>query len=450
MKRALFLLLLLSCAAGPASGLAANRPALIAFWSDRAGLPGVWVMKSDGTGRRLLTGARSRAKRGDFSPNGSMLTFDGQPPQGDAADFDIQVIGVDGRGRKRLTHGPARDLEPRWSPTGRRSCFSGSAATSVHPSIWTVRPSGGIPRRLAAGSSPVWSADGSKLLFSRPAARGQDIYVMHADGTGARPFYRSRDDDYPSAWSNDGKRILFTRISRTTQQADVWAMKAAVLHDRSVEEARALAPACHRFFCDTIDVAGEEVSMRRSLAIGIVGGCVWLQLACGSGVLSGGGDAGSPVGTAGAGGRIPPLSLGGRGGGGGWASGGATPDPFGDCARPMPAVPVPPNLVIGLDTSSAMNDRPCAGCDAMSRWASAVDAINQTVRVTEQDVRWGLELIRRRHERVRHGRRCRRAPDAGGVPWIATALPRARMSAAALPVPAIDQPAAPCLWRASN
>lgn len=226
MKRPLFLLLLLSCATGAASGSASNRPALIAFWSDRAGLPGVWVMKSDGTGRRLLTGARSRAKRGDFSPNGSMLTFDGQPSQGDVFDFDIQVIGVDGRGRKRLTHGPARDLEPRWSPDGKTIVFQRQRSDLGSPSIWTVRPSGGIPRRLAAGSSPVWSADGSKLLFSRPAARGQDIYVMHADGTGARPFYRSRDDDYPSAWSNDGKRILFTRISRTTQQADVWAMKA--------------------------------------------------------------------------------------------------------------------------------------------------------------------------------------------------------------------------------
>ena len=59
----------------------------------------------------------------------------------------------------------------------------------------------------------------------------------------------------------------------------------------------------------------------------------------------------------------------------------------------VPAIPVPPTLVIALDTSSAMNDLPCAGCDTMSRWVSAVDAINATTAVTQQDVRWGLELI---------------------------------------------------------
>jgi hypothetical protein len=139
--------------------------------------------------------------------------------------------------------------------------------------------------------------------------------------------------------------------------------------------------------------------MRRSLAIGIVGGCVWLQLACGSGVLSGGGDAGPPAGAAGAGGRINPIGLGGsgvvggQGGVAGWGSGGAPSDPFSACARPMPAVPVPPSLVIALDTSPAMNDLPCAGCDSMSRWANATRAINQGVEATQQDVRWGLELI---------------------------------------------------------
>ena len=116
--------------------------------------------------------------------------------------------------------------------------------------------------------------------------------------------------------------------------------------------------------------------MRRSLAIGIVGGCVWLQLACGRGVLSGGGDAGPRVGTAGAGGRFPILGAGGIGDiGGGGAPSGDAGDPFAACNQPMPVVPVPPTHVILLDSSSAMNGVPCAArrsisCIAHERFSS--------------------------------------------------------------------------------
>ena len=135
--------------------------------------------------------------------------------------------------------------------------------------------------------------------------------------------------------------------------------------------------------------------MRRSLAIGIVGGCVWLQLACGSGVLSGGSDAGPRVGTAGAGGRFPILGTGGIGGiGGGGVSFGDGGDPYAACNRPTPVVPVPPTHVLVLDSSSAMDGLPCTGCGITeSRWANAVEALNATVSVTQADVRWGLDLF---------------------------------------------------------
>jgi TolB protein len=210
-----------------AHGSSAAKGSLIAFWSDRGGLPGVWVMKTDGSARRLLTGTRARAKRSDFSPNGRMLVFDGQPARGNVFDFDIQVIRVDGRGRKRLTHGPARDLEPRWSPDGKAIVFQRQYGEFGPRSIWTIRPSGKGLRRLAEGSSPVWSADGRTLLFARATAEelGTDIYRMNADGTGAGLLYRSPDDDVPSAAAKDG-RILFTRLSRSRPAADVYLMKS--------------------------------------------------------------------------------------------------------------------------------------------------------------------------------------------------------------------------------
>jgi TolB protein len=198
---------------------------MVAFWSDRAGLPGVWVMNADGSSRRLLTGTRSRSKRGDFSPSGRMIVFDGQPPSGEVFDFDIQVVGVDGHGRHRLTHGPARDLEPRWSPDGSAIVFQRQYGEFGAHSIWTIRSAGGRATRLTAGFSPTWSPDGRRLLFSRDTRRwGSDVYVMGADGRNVRLFFRSADDDFAAAWNRRG--VLVTRLSRTSPHGDVYVMQA--------------------------------------------------------------------------------------------------------------------------------------------------------------------------------------------------------------------------------
>jgi Tol biopolymer transport system component len=47
---------------------------------------------------------------------------------------------------------------------------------------------------------------------------------MRADGTRLRLLLRSRDDDYPVAWSRDG-HILLTRVSRSRPHADVYTMR---------------------------------------------------------------------------------------------------------------------------------------------------------------------------------------------------------------------------------
>ena len=108
--------------AGIVVGLAsAARPqALISFWSDRGGFPGVWVMNADGSAPRLLSGT-VWAKRGSWSPDGRRLVFDG-PQHVDGSrlldDFDLYVANADGSGRHRITRGPQRDVLAAWSPDG--------------------------------------------------------------------------------------------------------------------------------------------------------------------------------------------------------------------------------------------------------------------------------------------------------------------------------------------
>jgi Tol biopolymer transport system component len=58
---------------------------------------------------------------------------------------------------------------------------------------------------------PAWSPDGRQIAFASHRDGTSHIYVMQADGTGAKRLTNSaKDDDHP-AWSPDGSRIIFGR-----------------------------------------------------------------------------------------------------------------------------------------------------------------------------------------------------------------------------------------------
>jgi Tol biopolymer transport system component len=67
------------------------------------------------------------------------------------------------------------------------------------------------PQGLYFQTEPTWSPDGTQIAFSSRRDGESHLYVMHADGTGARRLTNSsHPDDHPS-WSPNGKRILFAR-----------------------------------------------------------------------------------------------------------------------------------------------------------------------------------------------------------------------------------------------
>jgi Tol biopolymer transport system component len=67
------------------------------------------------------------------------------------------------------------------------------------------------PEGLFLETEPAWSPDGSKIAFISRRDGPAHVYVMQADGTGARRLTDTpRDDEHPS-WSPDGRRIVFGR-----------------------------------------------------------------------------------------------------------------------------------------------------------------------------------------------------------------------------------------------
>ncbi len=146
--------------------------------------------------------------------NGLIAFARGGPQSG------LYVTNSDGTGLSKLPSVPG-DTDPAWSPDGSKIAFvrfrEGSAG------IWVMSADGTGARRITDGGpnvdgsdlGPAWSPDGSRIAFAREgrpakAATGNtDIYVVNADGT---DLVRLTDDpmmEYAPTWSPDGSRIAF-------------------------------------------------------------------------------------------------------------------------------------------------------------------------------------------------------------------------------------------------
>jgi TolB protein len=198
---------------------------LIAYDSDVAGPVEVFVMRSDGRQKRRLThGGQNDEPR--WSPDGRRIAYvhggcsnTGCSP---ATRSSLWIMNANGSGQRRLTSGRSVDNDPRWSPDGRWIAFTrGTACTSngCRLDIWLIRPNGTGARPLTrngGSAEPSWSPDGKQIAFDGPSADGMrwDLYVMNADGKGARDLTAKVSNPNLSvarpAWSPDGQWIMYT------------------------------------------------------------------------------------------------------------------------------------------------------------------------------------------------------------------------------------------------
>jgi Tol biopolymer transport system component len=95
------------------------------------------------------------------------------------------------------------------APSLARASFPGADGVIAYEdegSIWAVDPTTGDQLKLTSGpedSSPSFAPSGSQLAFQR----GQTIYVVQSDGTGARAITAGAEPTF----SPDGTQIAFAR-----------------------------------------------------------------------------------------------------------------------------------------------------------------------------------------------------------------------------------------------
>lgn len=129
----------------------------MAFVSNRAGGPQIYISPVNGGEARRLTIEGKENTDPQWSPRGDRIVYVGASKEGSR---DIFTINPDGSDRQQLTSGAGRNTRPSWSPDGRMIVF---ASTRLgRPLLFTMTANGERQRPLkpdyrGAQLSPFWS-----------------------------------------------------------------------------------------------------------------------------------------------------------------------------------------------------------------------------------------------------------------------------------------------------
>ncbi len=184
----------------------------------------IYVMRADGSRPENLT--RHEASDGDpcWSPDGRRIAFTSDrhgerergPTGSGVYNRDIFIMKADGTGVRQLTFDPVEAWDPAWSPDGLSIVYTSYRdVPDGPPAIYRIDLASGVDQRLSGNDrwvrDPSWSPDGAWIAFVTAFDRASHVWVMAADGSGARRVTSAEAWDGDPTWSPDGTRIAFER-----------------------------------------------------------------------------------------------------------------------------------------------------------------------------------------------------------------------------------------------
>jgi len=203
---------------------------IIAFVSDRAGIPQVYLMNSDGTNVRPITNEQDGACQPDWSPDGQKIVFVSPCKIRDDSypGSSLYIINIDGTGKTPLPTTLGGDFEPAWSPDGKRIAFT--SLRDDYFEIYALNLENNQVERLTdarkiSGSSyarqPAWNPFGTQLAYILRRvgitqvwlSRGQPLTVQTQSEHEQLTVADNATNTFLPSWSPDGDVIVFNQTN---------------------------------------------------------------------------------------------------------------------------------------------------------------------------------------------------------------------------------------------
>jgi len=135
----------------------------------------------------------------------------------------------------RLTDSPAIDTSPCYAPDGSKIVFNSDRGGSQQ--LYVMSADGGGAKRISFGSgkygTPVWSPRGDLIAFTKQDGGRFDVGVMRADGSGERLISSGWEDEGPT-WAPNGRVLMFTRTIQGGKGAQIWSVDVTGRNERRV------------------------------------------------------------------------------------------------------------------------------------------------------------------------------------------------------------------------